>query len=54
MSGKTAKLSRKIMRKEAQEIKIEALQEFLEYAAMQRLRRRVAFAVRIIFKRVKV
>ncbi len=52
MSGKSAKLSRRTMRKESSKIKIEGLEEFLLYASAQRLRRRLAFAARIIFKRV--
>lgn len=54
MSGRVAKLSRRTMRKESAKIKIEGLEEFLVYASAQRLRRRLAFALRVIFKKVKV
>ena len=34
------------------ELKIRALQEFLAYAVKQSLIRRIAFALRVVFKRV--
>lgn len=34
------------------ELKIRALQEFLAYAVRQSLIRRIAFALRVVFKRV--
>lgn len=34
------------------DLKIRALQEFLDYAVKQSLIRRIAFALRVVFKRV--
>lgn len=52
MSGKSAKKLRRAVRKEAAPIKVQALQEFFEYATGQRLRNRIKFCFKIIFKRL--
>jgi hypothetical protein len=54
MSGKSSKKLRRAIRKEKDKIKIEGLDEFMAYASSQRLRNRIVFALRIVFKRVEV
>jgi len=50
MSKKTAKLSRRTVRKEADKIKILAMRQFLEYVQILGIFKRLVFAVKIIFK----
>ena len=52
MSTRHAKLIRKQIRKKSSDIKIQGLQEFIDYTLGQSLWRRVVFAVRIVFKRL--
>jgi hypothetical protein len=54
MSQKSAKKLRRAIRKEEDKIKIEGLDEFMAYASTQRLRGRIVFALRIVFKRVNI
>jgi hypothetical protein len=54
MSGKSSKKLRRAIRKEKEKIKIEGLDEFMAYASSQRLRNRIVFALRIVFKRVNI
>lgn len=54
MSGKSSKRIRRAVQKEAGKIKIQGLQEFLDYSSTQGLWRRVVFAMRIVFKRTKI
>ena len=51
-SGKSAKKLRRAVRKEAAPIKVQALKEFFQYATGQRLRNRVGFCFKIIFKKL--
>jgi len=52
MSTRQAKQARRATRKLKAEIKIEALREFMEYAARQGFWKRLRFAVRIIMRAV--
>lgn len=54
MSSGTAKRLRRTIRKEINTIKIQGLDEFLQYAANQKLRKRIIFGLRILFKKVKI
>jgi hypothetical protein len=52
MSQKSDKKLRRAIHKEADAIKVQALQEFFKYATGQRLRKRIVFCFKIIFKRL--
>jgi len=54
MSGKSTKRIARAVKKKSDEIKVQAMQEFIEYAQGRSLRQRVVFALRVIFKRMKV
>lgn len=54
MGTRQSKLIRKQIRKKSAEIKIQGLQEFLDFAHKQGLWRRVVFAVRIVFKKLSI
>ena len=51
-SGKSAKKFRRAIRKEVVPIKVQGLKEFFEYSQKQKLRNRIAFCFKIIFKRL--
>lgn len=54
MSTRHAKLIRKQIRKKNAEIKTQGLIEFIEFVQKKSLRKRLNFAVRIIFRRLKI
>jgi hypothetical protein len=54
MSGKSSKRIRRAVMKEAGRIKVQGLEKFLAYSSQQGLYRRIVFAIRVVFKRVKV
>ena len=54
MSQKSSKKLRRAIRKEKDKIKIEGLDEFLAFGCSRKLRNRIAFALRIVFKRMNV
>lgn len=54
MSTRLAKTIRKQIRKKNVEIKTQGLIEFIEYIKKLSLKKRFKFAMRIIFKRLKI
>lgn len=51
MSGSSIKRLKRSVRKEAEKIKIQGLQEFFDYSKTQPLRKRLKIMFKILFKR---
>lgn len=54
MSGKSNKRIVRAVKKKSDKIKVQGLQEFLDFSNAQPLRKRLIFALRVVFKRMKV
>jgi hypothetical protein len=54
MSQKQNKRLRRAINKQASKIKIQGLQEFVDFAQNQTLKKRIIFALRVIFKKMDV
>jgi len=54
MSSKKIKQFKRQLRKEIDNIKIEGLEQFIKYTASMSLKKRIVFALKIIFKALKL
>ena len=54
MSEKLSKHIRKQVQKKSNEIKVQGVKDFLEFTQRQSFKKRFVFALRVIFKRLKV
>jgi len=53
MSQKKAKQIRRAVRKESQKIKVQGLEEFINFTRSQSFFKRLNFALKIVFRRIR-